>query len=145
MIDIYLNGVQTTVEKIKHFMGSPAGIFLYVCVTGAVGIIILLVFLSMFISPAALPMALPVIIAFNCAAGGYNLTNKNALETPPGKITLGLTALVLTVTGCGAIVFFCPWEPIFDPARCLIAATAALIFTVFGAWIAYKSKSLNRS
>lgn len=143
MIDLYTNGVQLTVEKIKQFIASPTGIFLYAFITGAIGIIILLAFLAMVLSSSALPMALPVIIAFNCAAGGYSITDKGK-TAGAAKIQLGMLALLLTFTGCTAIVFFCPWEPLFATNRYLIASVMALIFTFFGAWIARKNTSLNR-
>lgn len=144
MIDIYTNGTQTTVKKIKQFIASPTGIFLYAFITGAIGIIILLAFLAMVLSLSALPMALPAIIAFNGAASGYSLTDKGNTVTMQ-KISLAMVALLLTFTGCVAIVFFCPWEPLFDVRRYGISAGATLICTFFGAWIACKSNILNRT
>ncbi|MFT5701428.1 MAG: FtsH-binding integral membrane protein [Desulforhopalus sp.] len=145
MIDTYSDGVQSTVEKIKTFFASPTGIFLYAFFTGAVGIVLLLAFLSMIVTPSVLPMALPAIIAFNCAAGGYSLTDKNHNETSLPKISLGMIATLLTITGCTTIVVFSPWEALFDSNRYLICGISALIFTFFGAWIASKSKKINRS
>ena len=145
MIDMYTNGAQITVEKIKQFFATPFGVFLYALVTGAIGIVILLGFLSMFVSTAALPMALPLLIAFNSAAGGYSLTDKSATEKGAGLPTLLLMAVLLTISGFSAIIFFCPWENPLDLGRLLICTTAALISTFLGAWIARKNKNLNRS
>lgn len=143
MIDTYTNGAQVTVEKIKQFIASPTGIFLYAFITGAIGMVILLVFLAMVLSTSALPMALPVIIAFNCAAGGYSITDKGQ-TTGFAKKQLTTLALLLTFSGCTAIVFFCPWEPLFAADRYLIASASALLGTFFGAWIARKNKILNK-
>ena len=142
MIDIYTNGAQVTVEKIKQFVASPVGVFLYAYITGAIGIVLLLGFSSMIWSSTALTTILPAIIAFNCAAGGYSLIDKNKTATLP-KVTLILLAALLTITGCSIIIVFCPWESLFDVNRYLISATAAMIFTIFGAWIAWKSKNLT--
>jgi hypothetical protein len=142
MIDIYTNGAQVTVEKIKQFVASPVGVFLYAYITGAIGIVLLLGFSSMIWSSTALATILPAIIAFNCAAGGYSLIDKNKTATLP-KITLILLAALLTITGCSIIIVFCPWESLFDVNRYLISASAAMIFTIFGAWIAWKSKILT--
>ncbi len=144
MIDIYTNGAQVTVEKMKQFLASPVGGFLYAFVTGAIGIVILLAFLSMFVSTAALPMALPALVAFNCAAGGYSLTDKSKTDQLP-KLSLCLMAILLTVTGCTVLLIFCPWENLFNVNRYLICGSVALIFTCLGAWIAHKNRQLNRS
>jgi len=101
-------------------------------------------FSSMIWSSTALATILPAIIAFNCAAGGYSLIDKNKSATVP-KIALILLAALLTITGCCIIIVFCPWESLLDMNRYLISASAAIIFTIFGAWIAWKSKNLNRS
>ena len=142
MIDIYTNGAQVTVEKIKQFVASPVGVFLYAFITGAIGIVLLLGFSSMIWSSTALITILPAIIAFNCAAGGYSLIDKNKTATVP-KIALILLAALLTITGCSIIIVFCPWESLFDVNRYLISASAAMIFTILGAWIAWKSKNLT--
>lgn len=144
MIDTYTHGVQVTVEKIQQFLASPPGVFLYAFVTGAIGIVILLGFLSLFVSGAALPMALPALIAFNSAAGGYSLTGKSE-KNKSALWLLVLMAVLLTISGCIAILFFCPWEPVFDINRFLICTAASLIFTFLGAWIARKNNTLNRS
>lgn len=145
MIDVYTNGVQLTVEKIKQLAATPVGVFLYAFVTGAVGIVILLAFLSLFVSTAALPMVLPALIAFNCAAGGYSIVSKEEVNKPLPKISLFCIALFLTITGCIAILFFCPWESLVNVNRYIICGSAALIFTFFGAWIASKNNHLNKS
>ncbi|BHH84780.1 hypothetical protein [Desulforhopalus sp. 52FAK] len=145
MIDIYTNGVQGTVDKIKQFIASPVGVFLYAFITGAIGIVILLAFLSMFVSTSALPMALPALIAFNCAAGGYSLTDKNRTDNQLPKLSLCLMAILLTIAGCNVILLFCPWESLVNINRYLICGSAALIFTFLGAWIARKNRQLNRS
>ena len=145
MIDICTTGAQVMMEKLKQFMASPLGVFLYALVTGMVGIIILLAFLSMVVSPSVLPMILPGIIAFNAAAGGYSLVEKNKGEAGVPKIALVAIAGLLTITGCSVLTLFCPWEPLVDGIRYLVSILAALVFTFFGAWIAGKSKSLNRS
>ena len=134
MIDT-LKGAQVTVEKIKQFVASPTGVFLYAYITGAIGIVLLLGFASMIWSATALPSILPAIIAFNCAAGGFSLIDKNKAATVP-KISLILLTTLLTITGCSIIIVFCPWESFFNLNRYLISAIAAMIFTVFGAWIA---------
>jgi len=145
MIDMYTNGIQSLVEKMKVFIASPMGVFLYAIITGAIGIVILLAFLSMFVSTAALPMALPALVAFNCAAGGYSITDKTKTDNRLPKISLCLMTILLTVTGCTTLLFFCPWENLFNINRYLICGSAALIFTFLGAWIARKNRQLNRS
>ena len=142
MIDIYTNGAQVTVEKIKQFAASPVGVFLYAFITGAIGIVLLLGFASMIWSATSLPTILPAIIAFNCAAGGFSLIDKNKAAAIP-KISLILLTALLTIIGCSIIIVFCPWEPLFDMTRYLVSAVAATIFTIFGAWIAWKSKHLT--
>ena len=142
MIEIYTNGAQLTVEKIKQFIGSPTGVFLYAFITGAIGIVLLLGFASMIWSATSLPTILPAIIAFNCAAGGFSLLEKNKAVALP-KISLILLTALLTITGCSIIIVFCPWESLFDLNRYLISAIAAMIFTIFGAWIAWKSKNIT--
>lgn len=143
--DLYRNGVQLTVEIVKQFMRSPVGVFLYALVTGVVGIIILLAFLSMVFSASALPLILPVIIAFNSAAAGFSLIDKAAAEVGGRKLVLAVMALLLTIAGCTIITLFCPWEALFETSRYLISGLSALVFTAIGAWIGTKSKSLNRS
>lgn len=145
MIDIYTNGAQVTVDKMKQYLGSPFGAFLYALVTGAIGIAILLGFLSMFVSAAALPMSLAALIAFNSAAGGYSLTDKSTSTGRLPIVSLCLLALLLTLAGCLTLLFFCPWENLLDSNRIVICTTTALIFTFLGAWIARKSKNINRS
>lgn len=142
MTHIYTNGAQITVEKMKQFITSPPGVFLYAFITGAIGIALLLGFCSMIWSSPALPTVLPAIIAFNCAAGGYSLIEKNTTATVP-KISLILLTVLLIVTGCSVILIFCPWESLFDVNRYVISTATAFIATIFGAWIAWKSKNLN--
>ncbi len=144
MIEICINGAQGTMEKLKNFMASPTGLFLSAFVTGLVGIVLLLAFLSMVIAPSALLLILPGIIAFNGAAGGYSLTEKTEGAFPKKKIALSCLAALLTVTGCSVITLFCPWEPLLDGGRYLISGLSTLTFTFFGSWIADKSKSLKR-
>lgn len=145
MIDISTTGAQVMMEKLKQFMASPMGVFLYALVTGMVGIIILLAFLSMVLAPSVIPVILPGIVAFNAAAGGYSLVEKQKGEPRLPKIALVAIAALLTITGCSAVTLFCPWEPLLDGVRYLVSTLSALVFTFFGAWIASKSKSLNRS
>ena len=131
--------------KVKQFMASPCGLFLYSVVTGVVGIIVLLAFLSMVLSSSLLVVILPGIIAFNAAAGGYAITGKFAGDFPHQTAALVAIAALLTVAGCTVLTVFRPWEPLFDGYRYLVAGAAALVFTFIGAWIGNKSKMLNRS
>ncbi|MGW8193684.1 MAG: hypothetical protein ACWGOX_05405 [Desulforhopalus sp.] len=144
MMDLCISGVQVMVEKFKRFMASSTGVFLYASVTGIAGIIILLAFLSMVFSPSILTMILPGIIAFNCAAGGYSLIEKQEGDAVSHRLALAAMAMLLTIAGCSVIVLFCPWEPLFDAIRYLVCGLMAVIFTVVGAWIGVKSKSLNK-
>jgi len=131
-------------EKLKQFVTSPIGLFLSAVLTGMVGIVLLLAFLSMVFSPSALLLILPGIIAFNGAAGGYSLTGKREDAFPHKKKNLICLAALLTATGCSVITLFCPWEPLVDGGRYLISGVSTLIFTFLGSWIADKSKSLKR-
>lgn len=145
MIEICTTGAQITVDKLKRFLHSPLGIFLYASITGIIGILILLMFLSMVLSASLLPGALPIIVAFNCAAGGFSLRDKARTTGSAQQCSyLGL-ATFLTIGGCSALPLFCPWEPLFDSSRYMITGLLALILTYFGVWIANKSKDLNRS
>lgn len=145
MIDECYNGARYTVDKIKEFTASPLGVLLYSLVTGVIGIIILLGFISLVLSPSALTPILPVIIAFNGAASGYSLIDRGTINFPHRKSVLVLIAALLTITGCSVITLFCPWEPLFHPTRYLIVGLSTTVFTFFGAWIAVKSNNMNRS
>ncbi|MEE4253836.1 MAG: hypothetical protein V2I50_07320 [Desulfuromusa sp.] len=144
MLEICINGAQEAMEKLKKFMASPIGLFLSAFVTGLVGIVLLLAFLSMVLSPSVLLLILPGIIAFNGAAGGYSLIEKTEGTYPHRKMALTSLAALLTITGCSIITLFCPWEPLVDGSRYLVSGLSTLIFTFLGSWIAYKSKRLKR-
>lgn len=144
MLDICINGAQEAMEKLKQFMSSPTGLFLSAILTGTIGIVLLLAFLSMVLSPSVVLLILPGIIAFNGATGGYSLTDKTEGAFPHKKIVLICLAAILTVAGCSIITLFCPWEPLVDGGRYLISGLSALTFTFLGSWIADKSKSLKR-
>lgn len=143
MIDIYTNGARYTVDKIKQFSSSPTGMYLYTLVTGLIGILILLSFLSMIFTTAALPLILPAIIGFNGAASGYGITEKRHNNFTYKKLNLISIAILLTVTGCISITLFCPWESLLDGRRYLISGSSALLFTFLGSWIGVKSKKLT--
>lgn len=145
MIDIYTSSVRITGEKLKTFGTSSLGIITYGLLTGIIGIVILLTFFSMVLSPATLLSILPCIIAFNAAVGGYNLAEKQGVDTPHLKLQLFMFAAVLTITGCSLIIIFCPWEPPIEIKRYLISGLSALFFTFLGAWISYKNNKLNSS
>lgn len=145
MLDLCTTGAQITVERIKSFMASGVGVYLWSLVTGMIGILILFLFVSMVLSPSVTLLLLPAIVAFNGAGSGYALTDKYKGDYSHRHFALISQALLLTLFGCVAIVFFCPWEPLFDTGRLLISAAAALIFTFAGNWIAQKSKKLHRS
>ncbi|MCP3890454.1 MAG: hypothetical protein GY702_16515 [Desulfobulbaceae bacterium] len=142
MIEIAMSGAQITMEKIKQFMASPIGVFLYALVTGIAGIMILLGFVSMILSPSILPLALPAIVAFNGAAGGYSLVEKRETAFPFPKVSLIAIAAMLSLAGCSGLILFCPWEPLLDGNRYLITGLTTLTMAFVGAWIAKKSKSL---
>lgn len=144
MLEICINGAQEAMEKLKQFVTSPIGVFLSAFLTGLVGIVLLLAFLSMVFTPSALLLILPGIIAFNGAAGGYSLTDKTEGAFSHKTKALICLAALLTVTGCSVITLFCPWEPLVDGGRYLISGISTLIFTFFGSWIADKSKSLKK-
>lgn len=145
MIDIYTNGARCTMDKIKQFSSSPTGIYLYTLITGMIGILILLSFLSMVFATTALPLLLPAIIGFNGAASGYGITEKRYNNFTYKQLNLISIAILLTVTGCISITLFCPWESLLDSWRYLISGSSALLFTFLGAWIAAKSKKLTKS
>ncbi len=143
-MDTSLNGAQTVVDTLKQFMASPIGIFLYATVTGVVGVLILLFFLSMIMGPNGLLLVLPAIVGFNSAASAFSLKDRNKTGSPH-TFTYIATAALITLTGCIAILLFCPWEGLFDANRYFQSGLSALLFTFVGAWIAGKAKNLNRS
>lgn len=144
MLENCMNGAQEVVEKLKQFIASPRGVFLSAFVSGLVGIVLLLAFLSMMLSPSALLFFLPAIISFNGAAGGYSLTDKTEGAFPHKKIALICLAALLTAAGGSVITLFCPWEPLVDGSRYLISGVSTLICTFLGSWIADKSRSLKK-
>ena len=139
VIEICIDGARVAVEKWRQFLLSPLGIYLYSTLTGAVGILILLMFFSMVLSPAALLILLPCIIAFNGAAAGYGLRDK-CKSFPRIKTALTSIALLLSITGCTGIAVLQPWEPPITGLRSLLAIVFALSGTFFGAWIAKKKQ-----
>jgi hypothetical protein len=144
MIDTYTSGVESMQEKIKQFMASSTGIFCYASITGILGILLLLSFLSMVFSASDLPLILPLLIAFNSAAGGYSLVDKSQKPFPRKYVALAAISLLLTLTGCWLITLFCPWESLLEPVRLVISGSLAIIACLFGAWIGNKSKEINR-
>ena len=130
------------VEKIKSIFATPIGVFLYTVVTEIVGMLILLTFLSTVLALQTLPTVIPVIIALNGAAGGYRLGSSETVIARK-KTALTVSAVLLTLSGCIAIVFFCPWEQVLDLERLFIWGFTALVFTFFGSWIARENKKLT--
>lgn len=145
MIEIYSSGARYTVEKLKQFSLSPFGLFLYAVTVSVFGILILLMFMATFVQTAALPMAVPVVVGFNAALCGFNLSNRATVEVPCKNLQLFLLASCLCLTGCFVITLFCPWESFLDGRRIAISGLAALSLTYLGSWIAIKSKNINRS
>lgn len=139
MIDICIDGARVAVERWKQFLLSALGIYLYSIITGAVGIVILLLFFSMVLSPAALLLLLPCIVAFNGAAAGYGLLDKYS-NFPRPAVALASVALLLAIIGCTVIAVLQPWEPPIAGPRSLLATLFALSGTFCGAWIAKKNK-----
>lgn len=143
MIDMCFDGARVVVERWKQFLLSPVGVYLYSVVTGGLGIIILLVFLSMVLSPGALLILFPFIIAFNSASAGYGLVDKCS-AFPRRKTALVTIAALCAATGCLAVTVLFPWEPLFDAVRYGLAAGASLTGVFFGAWIGGKNKKLHQ-
>ncbi len=131
-------------DGIKTFMASSLGVFLYATITGVVGVVILLFFLSMFIAPSGLLLVLPAVVGFNSAATAFSLADKSR-AAPFHKAVYWLSAACITLAGCTTILLFCPWEELFDGTRYFLSGTSALLFTALGAWIAGKSNSLQES
>ena len=140
MIDICIDGAKVAVERWKQFLMSPLGIYLYSIITGAVGIIILLLFFSMVLSPATLLVLLPCIIAFNGSTAGYGLLDKCS-SFPRPATALASIALLLAIIGCTVTAVLQPWEPLISGLRSLLATLFALSGTFFGAWIAKKKRN----
>jgi len=130
------------VEKMKSLLRTPAGVLVHTAVTSLGGVVVLLLFLASVLSSQALLFALPAILAFNGAAGGFGLADKEEFF-PYQKTGRVVLAGLLTVAGCTAIVLFCPWEPLFDLTRYLTSGAATLASTLFGGWIAKKNKRLK--
>jgi len=130
------------VEKMKSLLRTPTGVFVHTAVTSLGGVVVLLLFLASVLSPPALLFALPVILAFNGAAGGFGLADKEEYFPYQKTGRLALAGL-LTVAGCTGIVLLCPWEPLFDLSRYLISGAATLVSVLFGGWIAKKNKALK--
>ncbi|WP_319549924.1 hypothetical protein [Desulfogranum marinum] len=143
MIEMCIDGARTVVERWKQFLLSPLGIYLYSLITGAVGIVILLMFFSMVLSPAALLILLPGIIGFNGATAGYGLLDKCS-SFPRPAIALTSISLLFAIIGCAVIAVLQPWEPPIAALRSLLATLFALSGTFSGAWIAKKKTRLNK-
>ncbi len=143
-MDVCTSGARYTMEKIKQFGSSPVGIFLYSLGTGIIGVVILLGFLSMIFSASNLPLLLPAILAFNGASSGYSLVDKRPEGFAYKNLTLIALALPLSLAGILTISLFCPWEPLLDGRRFVIAISSTLLFTFLGAWIGTKKKKINR-
>lgn len=142
-MEMYESSSRAVVEMMRSFMASPTGIFLYATVTGVVGILVLLIFLSLFVAPNDLVIFLPFIAAFNGAASGFSITGKEASFTHRKTAFLVITAL-LTVTGCFLLTLFCPWELFVDVDRLFTTGAFTLIATWFGGWIGQKNKSYKK-
>ena len=131
------------VEKIKGLFRTTTGFFIYTAVTTIGGIFVLLLFLSMLLPPAGLVFSLPIILAFNGAIGGYEIADRRTFPYQGiGRLAL---VVLLCITGCSAIVLFCPWEPLFDSTRYLVSGLATLFSATFGAWIAKKNYVLKNN
>jgi hypothetical protein len=129
-------------ENIKRAFATPFGVFVYMAVSGMIGVVILLFFFSILFSGSMLAKILPVIISFNAATCGYGLVDKGGPGFP--RVTLSLTVIgfLLAITGCLFIAVLMPWEfTITDGVRWLVSGLLALIFSFFGAWIARRNKS----
>jgi hypothetical protein len=145
MIAICVHGAEMITEKIKKFLASPLGAFIYALVTGMVGIFILVAFFTMILTPSAIVLALPAMVAFNSAAGGYSIAEKQRGEFRYPWPALIVLSLVLSAVSGVAIVMFYPWESLWEGTRYLITGLFAMVFSYIGAWIGGKSKNLNRS
>jgi len=142
MIAVCMDGARVVMERWKQFLLSKTGVFLYSAATGAIGVAILLVFLSLVLSPGALFLLLPVIIGFNSASSGYGLADK----WPAGsrkKIALVTLAVLFTAVGCLGVALLYPWEKQMDGFRILLSGGAAFGGILFGAWIAGKKQKLQ--
>lgn len=142
MIDMCMDGARVVLERWNQFLLSRTGVFLYSAVTGAIGVALLLVFLSQVLSPGALFLLLPVIIGFNAASSGYGLADKWPGNSRK-KIALVVLAAILTVVGCLGIALLYPWEKQIDALRMLVSCGAAVSGILFGAWIAGKKQKLH--
>ncbi len=142
MIDICVDGARVVVERWRQFLLSPMGAYLYSLLTGSIGIVILMFFLSKVLSSGALLLLWPGIIAFNCASAGFGMINKHRYF-PKANIALLSIAALLTIVGILSVVVLFPWEPLFDWVRCVSGIIAAVGGTFFGSWVAAKKHALN--
>lgn len=137
------NYARVLVAMIRGFFMSPVGMFLYAAVTGTIGILILLMFLSLLIAPGDLVIFLPFIVAFNAAASGFAVTGKGVVFRWKKTIFLALAAL-LTLAGCFLITLFCPWESIWLAERWFSTALFSSIAIWLGGWVGDKSSQLQQ-
>lgn len=144
MLGTTVNRTKSIVGNIKQIFASPLGIFIYAALSGMIGIVILLAFFSLFLSGSTLALIQPAIIAFNAANSGYCTVSKGGENLPRFRISLIAITVLLTLTGYFSIPVFSPWESISNGMCHLISGLSALIFSFFGAWIAIKSKKLNK-
>ncbi|WP_153306506.1 hypothetical protein [Desulfogranum japonicum] len=142
MIDICIDGARVVMERWRQFLLSPVGVYLYSLLTGSIGIVILMFFLSKVLSSGALLLLWPGIIAFNCASTGYGMINR-LRSFPKANIALVSIAVLLTIVGIVSVVVLFPWESLFDWVRCVSGIVAAVGGTFFGSWIAAKKYALN--
>ncbi len=142
MMDVCLTGARVMAEKTRFFFESATGSFLYAIFIGAVGNMVLLIFLSTVLSASALPMLLPVISIFNASISGYSLLDKCTSFSWP-RMGLTVIAAIIVLSCCLGILLFCPWEPLFEAKRYVIVGLFSLAGTFLGGWIAKKKHQLN--
>ncbi len=143
MISLYECGARILVERGKEFLVSPLGSFLYGLVVGIVGILILLLFFTMIFSSSHLLYTLSLILAFNGAAVGFGLAEKNRGRSC-SKMSLFGMAVLLTAAGWGFAVLLFPWESLLDNGRYLLSGLSTLAGLALGVWIYNKNRFFSK-
>jgi hypothetical protein len=142
MIDVCMTGAKVTVSRFQQFLHSPVGSFLYSIVTGSIGNMVLLMFLSTILGVTSLVMVLPFIALFNAAISSYSLLDRCHYFTYPKSGVLSVST-VIALSACLSILFFCPWESLFELKRYSLVFSLSLIGGVIGGWLATKKKQIN--
>ncbi len=145
MLNICVDNARVAVENLKQSFASPLGIFIYAALSGMVGVVIVLAFLSMVFAESSLLLLLPVIISFNAATSGFHLVDKGGRSFPHLRVSLIVISGLLVAAGFSFLTVLLPLESMADGIRYLVSGLSALIFSFIGAWIGSKNKNMDRA